>query len=147
MLRTELSPQALHAEDVSQQHIQEYAGLHQRLTGLAQEHCNIERCLQNFELLNRLLDQHFIDFDEERNSSHEKHDVTVTTEQILRLHYQGTGQRWSPRNPGQQKSSNEFANYAAKFCAIASISRATRSHPRFCHSRFEVWDDSPSGTD
>ena len=35
-LRTELSPQALHAGEVSQQN-QEYVGLHQQLTGLVQE--------------------------------------------------------------------------------------------------------------
>ena len=36
-LRAELSFQALHAEDVSQRQNQEYAGLHQHLTGLVQK--------------------------------------------------------------------------------------------------------------
>ena len=44
-LRTELSLQTLHAEDVSQQQNQEHAGLHQQLTGLVQE------TLQQRELL------------------------------------------------------------------------------------------------
>ena len=34
---TELSLHALHSEDVTQQHSQEYAGLHQHLTGVVQE--------------------------------------------------------------------------------------------------------------
>ena len=36
-LRTELSLQALHSEDATQQQTQECAGLHQHLTGLVQE--------------------------------------------------------------------------------------------------------------
>ena len=36
-LRAELRLQSLHAENVSQQQYQEYAGLHQHLTGLCQE--------------------------------------------------------------------------------------------------------------
>ena len=35
--RTELSLQAQHVEDVTQQQSHEYAGLHQHLTGLVQE--------------------------------------------------------------------------------------------------------------
>ena len=31
--------------------------------------------------------------------------------------------------------------------AIARISCETRFHPRFCHSRLEVWDESPRGND
>ena len=42
-LRKELSPQAPHAEDVTQQHSQAHAGLRQHLTGLVQEKSAISR--------------------------------------------------------------------------------------------------------
>ena len=45
-LRTEVSLQAPHAEDVSQQQKKEHAGLHQHLTGLAQE---TQQCPELFE--------------------------------------------------------------------------------------------------
>ena len=56
-IRTELSLNVLHSEDVTQQQMQEYAGLRQHLTGLVQEHHNIERCLKTLDLLKQLLEQ------------------------------------------------------------------------------------------
>ena len=53
--------------------IKEYAGRHQHLTGLVRS--NIERCMKDLELLNRLLDQKLIDSDEVRKNSWDKYDV------------------------------------------------------------------------
>ena len=65
-LRTEQSRQAHHAEDVSQQQHQTIAGLHQHLRqDRTRKHSNIEKCLNNLELLHLLLDQKLIDFGEE----------------------------------------------------------------------------------
>ena len=65
-LRTELSLHALHSEDVTQQQKSKICWTTSAIDRFGfKKHSNIERCLKNLELLNRLLDQTLIDFDEE----------------------------------------------------------------------------------
>ena len=75
---------------------------------------NLERCLNNLELLNQPLDQTLIDFDKENQNSYEKYHVTIMTERKLMLQFEGIGQTWNPTNPGHHKASNSFANHASE---------------------------------
>ena len=81
-LNTELVLHAPYSDDVAKQQNQEYAGVHQDLTGLVQEtrqnRHNVSR-ISNCSVGSRKL----IDFDEERKNSHEKYDVTIVTERNL----------------------------------------------------------------
>ena len=94
-LRTELSLEAPHAEDV-------YATTESRIRWktsavdrIGSGDSNIERCLKNLELLNRPLDQKSIDIGEDKNS-HEKYHVKMMKEHNLRDNYEGIGHTWSP---------------------------------------------------
>ena len=90
--------------------------------------------MKNLVLLNQPLDLKLIDFDEERKNSNENCDVKIMKDTgIGRL---GIQELQTIRRTAFDSRVTQ-RNYA-----IASISCATRSHPRFCHSRFEVWDES-----
>ena len=108
------------------------------------KHRNIERCLKNLELLKQPLDQKLIDFDEEKKNFHEKYDAKVTTEKNSRPNIKALdkpGVPWIHDINWPAISSR----ITPRKCANESINCAIRSHPRFCHSRLEVWDESPRG--
>ena len=87
-LRTGLSLQALHEEDVTQQQNQEHAGLHQRWTGMVKETQQYREMFEESRAaLNQPFDQKCIDFDKEKQNFYEKYDVTVMTERKLMLCY------------------------------------------------------------
>ena len=115
-LRTELSPHAPHAEDVSQQQDQECAGLHPHLAG--DWFRTTQQCREMFE--GSRTAQSAVGPDIERfRRSEEEHLREVrrhnNDRNNLRLH-KGVGQTSNPTNPGHQKANKSFANYAAKLC-------------------------------
>ena len=51
------------------------------------KHSNTERRLKNLELLNQSPDQTLIEFGKDKQNFHEKYDVTIMTEQNVKLNY------------------------------------------------------------
>ena len=146
-LRTELSLQTLHAEDVSQQQNQEHAGLHQQLTGLVQE------TLQQRELLEASRTA--------QSAAGPKIDRFWRREEEL-LREVRCQNKWPSKNWGSivKESDRPGVPYITDIrrpaispratqrnYAITSMSCATRHHTRSGNSRHGIRNDSPTAKD
>ena len=84
---------------------------------LVQETTTLRDVVENLEQFNRSLDQKLIDIDEIKKNYNEKYDVTIHNDRAKMMPYHWRiGQTWSPTNPGHQKASKSFTNYASNMC-------------------------------
>ena len=106
------------------------------------KHSNIEKCLKNLDLLNRLLDQKWIYSDKERKNCNEKYDVKIMKGNNTGSIVEESGRPRISQIQDFRRPANK-SRVAKRNYPFARIGCATEFHPIFCYSRLDVWDESP----